>query len=299
MMRKFRTYHDIDVGGSAEVLEQVEAQHERLARRLATVRHVVAVASGKGGVGKSAVSANLASLLAARGHAVGALDADLAGPSLGRMLGVGDARLEDTAEGVRPVVSAGGVKVVSMEMLQADDDTPLRWRGPGGHDFLWQSTLETGALREFLSDVAWGDLDYLVVDVPPGTDKMGRLFALVPRPAAVVLVTTPSEAARFVVSKAVRFTAPAAEAGSAVGLVANMTEIVCEDCGHATPLYAGDAIDRLERDSGLPVWARVPFDPRLAQATDHGRPWALVEPESPAAAALGGLAGHIERAVAT
>jgi ATP-binding protein involved in chromosome partitioning len=298
-MRKFRTYNDIDTSGSAEVLEQVEAQHERLALRLATVRHVVAVASGKGGVGKSAVSANLAALLAARGHAVGALDADLAGPSLGRMLGVSEGRLVDTSDGVRPVVSRDGVKVVSMDMLQDADDTPLRWRGPGDHDFLWQSTLETGVLREFLSDVVWGDLDYLVVDVPPGTDKMGRLFALVPRPAVVALVTTPSEAARFVVSKAVRFAAPAAETGSAIGLVANMTEIVCADCGHATPLYAGDAVERLERDSGLPVWARVPFDPRLAQTTDHGRPWALVEPGSPAGVALGALADRIERTVAT
>jgi ATP-binding protein involved in chromosome partitioning len=295
-MRRIRTYGEVDATGSAEVLEQVVAQQERLAERLAGVRHVVAVASGKGGVGKSAVTANLAALLASGGARVGALDADLAGPSLGRMLGVGEARLDVTDEGVRPALAASGVHTVSMEMLQRSPDTPLRWRGPGGHDFLWQSTFETGALREFLSDVAWGELDYLLVDVPPGTDKMGRLMGLVPALSAVLLITTPSDVARFVVAKAARYAREAASEDTALALVANMTGVVCPDCGGEAPLYPGDAVQRLVEDSGLPLWARIPFDARLAHATDHGRAWAVDEPDAPAARALAALADELTEA---
>lgn len=295
-MRKFRTYRDVDTTGSAEVLEQVVAQQERLAERLAGVRHVIAVASGKGGVGKSAVTANLAALLAARGRRVGALDADLSGPSLGRMLGVGGARLGDTPTGVSPAVASSGVRAVSMEMLQRSADTPLRWRGPGGHDFLWQSTLETGALREFLSDVAWGELDYLLIDVPPGTDKIARLVGLVPALSALLLVTTPSEVARFVVAKSARFVREAAAEDTALALVANMTSVVCRDCGGEIPLYQGDAVDQLVRESGLPLWGSVPFDARLAHTTDRGRPWAIEAPDEPAARALSALADRVARA---
>ena len=170
-MRKIRTYRDVTHDTGSGLLEQVLDQQQRLAERLAHVRSVVAVASGKGGVGKSAVTANLAAALAARGLAVGAADADLNGPSLGRMLGVSGARLADRASGVSPAESASGVRVMSMELLQEEEDAPLRWREPDMGGFIWQSTLETGVLREFLGDVEWGQLDVLLVDVPPGTDK--------------------------------------------------------------------------------------------------------------------------------
>ncbi|HSR42236.1 MAG TPA: P-loop NTPase, partial [Longimicrobiales bacterium] len=150
-MRRIRTYHDLEGDEGSEVLEQVVAQRRRLAERLAEVRCLVAVASGKGGVGKSAITANLAVALARRGRRVGALDADLNGPSLARMLGVSGARLGDSEAGAVPPESPSGVRVVSMELLQAEEDTPLSWRGPDSDRYLWQSSLETGVLREFLS----------------------------------------------------------------------------------------------------------------------------------------------------
>jgi ATP-binding protein involved in chromosome partitioning len=180
---------------------------------------------------------------------------------------------------------------MSMELLQRGENTPLRWRGPGGHDFLWQSSLETGALREFLSDVDWGPLDWLLVDVPPGTDKISRLLGLVPGIACVLLVTTPSEMARFVVAKSARLVR---EAGVArIGLIANMTAVVCAGCGARTPLFPGDATERLVEETGLVPWADVPFDPELAERTDHGDPFVLARPAAPAAVALHGLAERL------
>jgi ATP-binding protein involved in chromosome partitioning len=291
-MRHFRTYNEVPDPAGAEVLDQVLAQRARLQRRLADIRCVIAIASGKGGVGKSAVTANLAAALAERGHAVGAVDADLNGPSLARMLNAARDPLGDTADGVAPAPGAAGVRVISMDLLLAADNTPVRWKEPHEGAFIWQSALETGALREFISDVAWGTLDYLLVDVPPGTDKIERLLQLVPAPAAFIIVTTPSETARFVVSKSVRLVH---EAGiSRVGLVANMTLHTCGACGHTEPLFGADGAERLAAETGVPLWAELPFDARLAETTDAGAPMVLAHPDAHASAAFRMLAARVE-----
>lgn len=294
-MRKIRTYHDVDSDAGRELLDQVLAQRRRLELRLASVGSVVAVMSGKGGVGKSAVTANLGAALARRGLRVGAVDADLNGPSLARMLGVSAARLVDGPDGIDPPRGAAGVRVVSMELLQADADAPLRWKGAPGPASVWQSAAETGALREFLSDVAWGRLDYLLVDLPPGVDKILRLLELV-KPTHSLIVSTTSEMSRRVVARSARF---AREAGlDGLALVVNMSELACPACGHPATLYTdagatGDGGEALARDTGLEVWARIPFDPRLAAHTDAGTPWVLQDPESPAALAFEGLASRL------
>jgi ATP-binding protein involved in chromosome partitioning len=291
-MRTFRTYHDLEADPSADLPAQVGAQLERLARRLAAVRGVWLIASGKGGVGKSAVTANLAAALAGRGLRVGALDGDLNGPSLARMLGAGRGALQVEADGVRPAEGAAGARVMSMDLLLGADDAPVDWREPdafGG--FIWQSALETGALREFMADVVWGELDLLLVDLPPGTDKLRRAFELVPRPAGVLLVTTPSEASRFVVLRSIRLVR---ELGAPrVGLVANMTGHVCGACGHQEPLFHDDGARRLADETGVEAWADIPFHPALARATDHGRPLVLDDPANPAARALLDLADRV------
>lgn len=293
-MRRIRTYAEVAEPAGAEVLDQVLAQRERLARRLSGVGAVVPVLSGKGGVGKSAVTANLAAVLAGRGLRVGAVDADLNGPSLARMLGVTGLRLGDGPDGVVPPAGTGGVRVVSMELLQEAEDAPLRWREPGGDTWLWQSSLETGALREFLSDVDWGELDVLLVDVPPGTDKIGRLLSLVPGVDPVLVVTTPSVMARAVVARSVRLVR---EAGvPRLALVENMTEHVCPDCGHRTALYPGDA-DAAAPHPDLETWARIPFDPRLAAMTDRGRPLAADEPDGPVGRAFAALADRLTQSL--
>ena len=293
-MRKIRTYGEVDASAGKELLDQVVAQHQRLTRRMSAVGTVLAVMSGKGGVGKSAVTANLAAALARSGWRVGAVDADLNGPSLARMLGAPRGRLVDREDGVEPARGAAGVAVVSMELFQADEDAPLRWKAPGaGHAFVWQSAAETGVLREFLSDVAWGELDFLLVDVPPGVDKLSRLLELV-KPDRTLLVSTTSEMSRRVVARSARFLR---EAGLAdVSLVINMSEHLCASCGHASPLYASDGSEALARDTELEVWARIPFDPALAESTDHGTPWVLASADSPASVALQALAEKVASA---
>lgn len=268
-MRRFRTYHDVEGRGTGAVPEQVAAQQQRLARRLERVDAVWLVASGKGGVGKSAVTANVAAALARGGLRVGALDADLNGPSLARMLGA-EAGLRVDDDGVHPAAGAGGTRVVSMDLLLAGDDAPLRWRGPAAFDFAWQSALETGALREFLADVVWGDLDILLLDLPPGTDKLKRAYDLIPAVTGVLLVTTPSEAARSVVTRSLSL---ARSLGAdPIGLVANMTARACPSCGHTEALYRADGARRLADETGAELWAEIPFQPDLARATDGGRP---------------------------
>jgi ATP-binding protein involved in chromosome partitioning len=287
--RPIRTYHEVADPGSESVVGQVAEQGRRLRARLAGIDRVVAVGSGKGGVGKSATAANLAAALAASGRSVGALDADLDGPSLARMLGARGG-LARGVDGIEPAAGIAGVKVVSMDLL-AREDAPVRWRGPEGHGALWQSLIETGALRELLSDVAWGHLDVLVLDLPPGTEKLARLIDLVGRPDVVLLVTTPSEAARGVVARTARLLG---EAGvERVGLVANMGSWTCPHCGVAEPLFGADGARRLARDAGLEVWAEVPFDPRVSADTDDGLPIVLGAPERPAARAFAALAERV------
>lgn len=275
-MRRFRTYHEVAHETGSGLLEQVLAQRERLARRLAGVRAVVAVASGKGGVGKSAITANLAAVLAQRGARVGALDADLNGPSLGRMLGVTGARLAESAEGIQPAANAGGVRIMSMDLLQ-QENMPLRWRAPKGDGFVWRGLAESGTLREFLADVAWGELDYLIIDMPPGTDRIERLLDLVPDPQQMLLLTTPAEITRVVVARSARLLHDSAVACK--GMVVNM---VASDSAAITS------------ESGINVWAAIPFDPALGAATDRGAPYAVSCPAAPASRAIMQLAERVE-----
>lgn len=291
-MRTFRTYNQVDHSTGSELLEQVLDQRARLAERLSGIGQVVAVASGKGGVGKSLVTANLAAALHGRGRAVGVVDADLNGPSIGRMLGVPKGELEDRADGVRPLRSATGIPVMSMEFLQDSDDAPLRWKGPGTDTFIWQSAMEANVLREFLGDVDWGDLDVLLIDLPPGTDKISRLLELVPELPAALVVTTPSEMARAVVARSIRLLD---EAGvPSLGIVANMSEYLCPGCGGRHPLFPGDGARRLSETTGVPIRARIPFDPGLARRTDEGALEVSPEPDGEMAEIFKGLADYLD-----
>lgn len=282
-MSRIRTWREVTGEDRSGLGEQVAAQHDRVAARLAAVRSVVAVVSGKGGVGKSFVTAGLAAGLARAGRTAGVLDADLDGPTVARMLGASGGRLAVGDEGVAPAVGRGGVRVMSSDLL-LPEGAPLRWQEPSRHRHVWRGTLESGMLREFLADVAWGALDVLLVDLPPGRGRLDALVDLLPRPPAVVVVTIPSEASFRSVRRAVE---AAREARARIlGVVENMAGYRCAGCAAQGPLFRGDAGERLAGEAGVPLLARIPFDPRAQDAADAGDPGAAADALAAAAPSL-------------
>lgn len=253
---KFRTYHEVEGEDASRLAEQVGAQRQRVHQRLAAIGHVIGVMSGKGGVGKSYVTAMLALGLARRlSRGVGVLDADLKGPTTARMLGAtGPVRLDP--EGVHPVLGHDGIKVFSMDLL-LEDGQPLRWQEPGHERFVWRGLLETGALREFLADVVWGPLDLLLVDLPPGADRLEDLAELVPELTGALAVTIPSEESRRSVERAMRSAEHAKV--KLLGVIENMSGYACAECGRTGPLFPGQAGPALAEKFAVPLLARIPF----------------------------------------
>ena len=244
---------------------------------------IVAIASGKGGVGKSSVTVNLASALAARGLTVGILDADIWGFSVPRMLGLAGRLAAGDDKRIRPYdvpVNNGRIKVVSMGFLVDDEDTAIMWRG----------LMLAKALEEFLLKVAWGELDYLLIDMPPGTgDVQMALARLLPR-AEVVVVTTPARAAQKV---AVRVADMAKRSYLKVlGVIENMTGFTC-DHGETYPLFGVGGGQELADDLGVPLIGRVPLEPAISSANDAGAPLSVAAPRSAAGAAFAEIADRI------
>jgi ATP-binding protein involved in chromosome partitioning len=289
-------YRDIAGDGGSNIVEQVVAQQARLTARMAAIRASVAVVSGKGGVGKSSVTANLAGALAGRGLAVGVLDADLNGPSMGKMLGVRGQTLRVEADGVRPAVSAEGIRVLSMDLLLPGDDIPVVWDAPTQAEaHTWRGTMEGTALREFLADTAWGPLDVLLIDLPPGADRLPTLLDLLPGLTGAIVVTIPSAVSHLVVRRAMTL---ARERGARLlGLVENMAGYVCPTCGTVGPLFEGPGGEATAAQHGLPFLGRVPFDSRLAAAADRGRPFVFDHADTPAGRALAAVAAALVEAV--
>jgi ATP-binding protein involved in chromosome partitioning len=281
--RRLRTYAEVSEPDRSNLLGQVVAQRERVTARLAGVRDVVAVVSGKGGVGKSLVSAGLAAALARGGSAIGLLDADLHGPTAARMLGVRDASLVVRDGAVEPRLAPSGVRVMSSDLL-LPEGAPLGWREPGHDGFVWRGSLAAGMLREFLGDVAWGRLELLLVDMPPGTERLDTLAELVPGLAGIVVVTIPSEASYRAVKRAVE--AARQRRIPILGVVENMAGYRCGGCRADGPLFAGDAGDRLARETGGELLARIPFDPAVQAGIDQGDTDSAATALAPAAEAL-------------
>jgi ATP-binding protein involved in chromosome partitioning len=255
MPLNIRTYHDLTEPDASGLLQQVVAQRSRVAARLAEVGRVVAVMSGKGGVGKSFVTAHLARACGRAGWAVGVLDADLNGPTAARLLDAPRIPLTVRDDAVLPAVAADGVRLISMAQL-IEDGQPLAFRGPEAEAFIWRGAQEVAALREFLSDVAWGPLDLLLIDLPPGIGRFAELISLLPTPPAVLTVTIPTVESRDAVRRALR--AAVEHDAPAIGIVENMV-------GDQFP---GDAADSLAAEFGVPVLARIPFHPADAVWSD-------------------------------
>ena len=245
-----------------------EDQQIKLQKQLSRIKHTIMVMSGKGGVGKSTVTANLAVSLAREGYQVGVLDGDIHGPDIPKVLGVENMRLMGDEEGnILPVEALGGIRVVSVGYLLDNPDTPVIWRGPMKHT----------VMRQFLKDVNWGDLDFLVVDLPPGTgDEPLSIAQLIKGVEGVespyaVIVTTPQDVALLDSRKSVEF-ARALEL-KPLGIIENMSGFVCPHCSKSIDLFKTGGGRKASEDLSVPFLGAVPIDPAIVRDTDEGRPF--------------------------
>ncbi|MGE5926784.1 MAG: P-loop NTPase [Gemmatimonadota bacterium] len=242
--------------------------------------HVVAISSGKGGVGKSTVAANLAVALAQAGHRVGVMDADVYGPNMPRMFGVFDRPMVDPATRKIQPLEAHGVRVMSLGLL-VERDAPAIWRGP----------IIMKIIQQFLRDVDWGELDYFIVDLPPGTGDAQLSLVQATSVGGAVIVTTPQEMA---VGDALRGARMFEKVGVPVlGIVENMSAFTDPETGRRWQLFAAGGGQRLADELGVPLLGSIPLQPGLAEAADAGRPIIVAEPASPAAEVLRALAGRV------
>ena len=242
------------------------------------VKHVIGVVSGKGGVGKSLVTSLLASEMNKRGHKVAILDADITGPSIPKSFGV-DSRLTADADGINPAKSASGIEVMSVNLMLPEGDMPVAWRGP----------VVTGAIKQFWQEVNWGDVDYMFVDMPPGTsDVFLTVFQSLPVDG-IVTVSAPQELVAMIVGKAVNL-AKSLEV-PVVGLVENMAYFKCDECGKEHHIFGEPQGAAVAEKYDIPAVATLPMDPTFARLVDEGKVEAY-EVE-------GALDGIIDQIVAT
>jgi ATP-binding protein involved in chromosome partitioning len=276
-----KSYKDLVSDGGSDIIGQVTKQIERLQARIRMIRATVAVVSGKGGVGKSAITVNLATAVAMTGADVGILDADLNGPSIAKMAGVRGETPTITAEGVQPVLGPAGLRIMSMDFLLPRDDMPVIWEGPSqSESYLWRSSIEATALREFLSDTIWGALDILFLDLPPGTDRIATLAGILPALTGVIIVTIPSEVSHLVVRKSLTLAKDLKV--PVLGLVENMVGYYCQTCHTIGELFRTSEGAALARDFQIPFLGEIPFDPRMARSGDSGIPFAVLHQDAPA-----------------
>lgn len=255
---------------ATERLQQYEKQQQTIEQRAEHIDHILLVMSGKGGVGKSTVAANLASTLARQGSRVGLLDADLHGPNVPAMTGT-DGMSPSMADGLlEPVTAEDGLKVISMGMLLENPDSPTIWRGP----------LRASAIRQLIADVNWGDLDYLFVDLPPGTgDEPLTVAQAFPNADGVIIVSTPQRVSQDDCRKAINFAG--AVKLPVVGVIENMSGFVCPHCGKETPIFSSGGGEQMATQMGVPFLGRLPLVPEVVSLCDSGR--SLTASEAPAA----------------
>jgi ATP-binding protein involved in chromosome partitioning len=248
-----------------------------LRTRMKKIKHKIAVISGKGGVGKTVTAVNLAIAFAMQGHKnrVGLLDADLHGPCVPKMLGMDDKKLKVGPIGAFPALGPLGVKVVSMAFVLEGKEIPVIWRGP----------LKMRAIQQFLSEIAWGELDVLLIDLPPGTgDEPLSVMKLLPEMDGVVIVTIPSEVSQTVVGKSITFSRQLNV--PVIGIIENMSGFVCPDCGKVTDIFKSGGGEKVAQEYSVPLLGKIPLDPRVCEASDLGHPFIMEYPDSPAAKAF-------------
>ena len=222
------------------------------------VKHVIGVVSGKGGVGKSLVTASLANMMAAKGYRVGILYADITGPSIPKMYGIhGPAQADD--EGIYPILADNDIKIMSINLLMPDEEAPVIWRGP----------VISGMVKQFWTDVIWGELDYLFVDMPPGTgDVPLTVFQSLPV-EGIVIVTSPQDLVQLIVKKAYHM----AKSMNIpiLGVVENYSYLKCPDCGREISVFGQSRIEEVAKQLDLKILGKMPIDPKLAELSDAGK----------------------------
>lgn len=254
--------------------EERKEEERKVAETLAKIKNRLLVFSGKGGVGKSTVSANLAFALASKGLKVGLLDVDIHGPNLAKMLGVEGKKMDVSPLGIKAVEVNENLKLVSISFLLQDPSLPVIWRGP----------MKMKAIQQFLADVDWGELDWLIIDSPPGTgDEPLSVAQLIPATGAVV-VTTPQEVSLMDSSKAVIF---AHRLNLKVtGIIENMSGMVCPHCGKRIDLFKEGGGEKAALELGVPFLGKIPLEPQIVTSGDEGKPFIRYQPNSKASKAF-------------
>ena len=262
---------------------RMREQQDLLRYRMKQVKHKIAVISGKGGVGKSTITVNLAAAFALHGKRVGILDADIHGPSVPRLLGLTGQQVKVGPPGAFPVTGPLGMKVVSIDFFLPEEKTPTIWRGP----------LKMTAIRQFLSDVVWGELDVLLIDLPPGTgDEPLSVAQLLPDIDGVIIVTMPSELSRAVVTKAITF---ARRLGMPIiGVVENMSGYICPTCGDKIDIFRSGGGKKMAEETGVPFLGSIPIDPNVVVDSDKGLPFVMEHADSRGAKAFVEIVKKVE-----
>jgi len=262
---------------------QPEPEPTTWADKIPGIKRVVAVASGKGGVGKSTVAANLAHALAKSGHSVGLLDADIYGPSQQIMMGAAGEPMGDDEGKIYPVEAPGGVKVMSFGFF-IDADQPVIWRGP----------MLQKALEQFFGDVQWGELDFLIVDLPPGTGDVALTLCQNVPLAGTVIVTTPQDVALIDARKGLHMFRKLET--RVLGIVENMSGYECPECGHIEHVFGSGGGAKTAEELELPLLGSVPLDPAIVTGGDSGNPVVIDRPDSPSARTFTEIAEKVAKA---
>ncbi len=270
----------------ADVQAHIAQQENEIKVSLGKIKNKILVMSGKGGVGKSTVSANLALGLANRGHKVGLMDVDLHGPDICRMLNL-DEKLSNhkMKDGdLVPLMQVGdNLKVISLEYMMEDRDDPIIWRGP----------LKIQAIRQFIADMDWGELDYLIIDAPPGTGDEPLTVADTIKDAQALVVTTPQEVALADVRKSINFCKHVKM--PILGLVENMSGLICPHCSKLVDVFKSGGGEKTAKDYNINFLGKIPMEPRVVVGGDDGSPYLTSKNDSPAVSAFAGLLDNVEK----
>ncbi len=265
--------------------KKMEERQKRIGERMKKIKYKISIMSGKGGVGKSTVAANLAFSLSIDGIATGLLDSDIHGPDIPKILGIENSRLTGDENRMHPVVASPNLKVVSMAFLLEDRNTPVIWRGP----------LKMMAIQQFLGDIWWGDIDYLIVDLPPGTgDEALSIAQLIPNSFAII-VTTPQDLALLDSRKAINFARKLKM--NVLGIIENMSGMKCPHCGGKIDLFKIGGGKNAAEEMGVPFLGAIPIDPEIVKDGDEGKPFILNHADSDAAKAFDGIVKNIKKAI--